>query len=175
MTGLPEPVTLSDTNKSDLCEKCKAIDEQEIILTFSGSDHAPSERRFRVLDTVAGREIRSLKRDMVLDLYLQREDFWQRVKLVRNRWGIEPATDFPSSPIYGELLPPGLPDQPPPGLEAEQTAWFEKYEAWIRDLEYIARAKIPLFILVRSFARIGARLYRCACTSSHRCPARCLR
>src|SRR3712207_4903701 len=99
MTGLPEPVTLSDSNKSDLCEKCKAIDENEIILTFSDSDNAPSERRFRVLDTVTEREIRSLKRDMVLALYLQQGGFWQSVKLVRNRWGIEPATDFPSSPI----------------------------------------------------------------------------
>jgi len=105
------------------------------------------ERRkhsYQVLETRTGSEIEDLKRELVLQLYLQDGPFWEAVHTVRSRWDIKPVHSFPPQPLLQELLPPGLPYQPPqPSLEKEYAAWLDTYERWVADLESIARSDIP--------------------------------
>lgn len=140
--GLSEAVVLRNSREGNLCDKCKEADQDEPIPSVRTSKH--QNRNYQVLETSTSKQIGVLKRELVLQLYLYRGDFWEAVRDVRSRWDIEPATsDLPQS-LMQTLPPPGLPSEPPTPPWGEQfIAWFDTYEPWIEDLEGVARGAIP--------------------------------
>jgi hypothetical protein len=138
--GLSEPSPLRATYDGEVCEKCR---EEEPGLPTPAASSDDGSGGDHVLNTRAGAQIRSLKRDMVLELYLETGGFWEAVRKVRDRWAIEPLREVPPQ-VYRELLPPGLSPEPPPhSNRVELTDWYDTYESWCRDLEHVARLRIP--------------------------------
>ncbi len=107
-------------------------------------DNEDRARDYRLLESSSDTRVAALKRDLVLQLYTREGPFWEAVREVRGRWRIEASAQIPSHPLDQTLLPPGLSfAPPPPSSEKEWEEWFGTYEAWIGDLEAIARIVIP--------------------------------
>lgn len=99
------PQKLSAYNKSTICERCtRASRKGEQILEAPSTEG--STPKDGVLSTRMDSQIRSLKRELVLKLYLQKGDFWEQVSAVRNKWDIEPLSQLLPGPVYATIVPP---------------------------------------------------------------------
>ncbi len=77
----------------------------------------------------------ALKRELVVQLFTRDGPFWEAVRDVRDRWGVEASAQLPPHPVRRTLSPPGLPD---PQKELEE--WLHTSEAWRRTLLVIVDA-----------------------------------
>ncbi len=83
----------------------------------------------------ADTKIVALKRELVVQLFTRDGPFWEAVRDVRDRWGVEASAQLPPHPVRRTLSPPGLPD---PQKELEE--WLHTSEAWRRTLLVIVDA-----------------------------------
>jgi len=157
------PAMLRSTSESDICEACRSADLQ--TETSPTRRDKPQTRRYDVLETSVGKEIKSLKSDLVLQLYRREGRFWEAVRQVRERWDIEPDISFPPPSTHGGVQPASLTREPPPRSQSnEYTEWYDKHERWIKDLEFAARAAIPSSYIGEKFGRDwGSFVSICVC------------
>lgn len=103
----------------------------------------------RSLSSSAERRLQELRHRLVLELYMQRGDFWQRVSAIRTRWEVRAIVAVPPTLTEGPHLPASCP--PRPSWEeiqenlmspAEQ-AWEEFVERWRAELVQLHDAAIP--------------------------------
>lgn len=104
--------------------------------SLAGNEERADDLRF--IQSSADTKIVALKRELVVQLFTQDGPFWEAVRDVRDRWGVEASAQLPPHPVHWTLSPPGLPD---PQKELEE--WLDTSEAWSKDLESIARSVIP--------------------------------
>lgn len=100
----PEPISLRPS-QGDVCDKCR-----EAGLSPGGPNRPqvnprkPREPYFNllreagveILKSDEGERIMRFKRQLVLDLFLQRGTFWEEIKSFRARWNIDAVRGFPS-------------------------------------------------------------------------------
>src|SRR5215218_5470782 len=123
----------------------RAKEEQRIV---TGTEKAESQGRPQpeggvAMTSSAQRRLTRLKRDMVLELFLQRGRFWDAVCDVRFRWGITPATQLPPEEGPGAYPPPGYPAD---ALSQNRAAMYEvdaKLGRWREDLRTVHDRVVP--------------------------------
>jgi hypothetical protein len=141
---------LSRDNTDGICSQCrrKGSEVTQVLTAPAPVNKGTACNSYQILETDAGREIKKLKHELVLQLYYQNGPFWEAVREVRERWDIEPFTSHPTHAVESEVLPEGMPSQPPPPSSGDEyKEWFGTYKSWIKDLEKIAREAIqPTYI-----------------------------
>jgi hypothetical protein len=87
--------------------------------------------------------VRQAKRRLVLDIFLRRGEVWERVREVREHWGIEAQKCMPP-PYRGDIYIPEWFGPPPDeefGERAEQ--WYATVDEWRSDLTTLYRTIVP--------------------------------
>jgi hypothetical protein len=128
--------------KGALCEKCKDTDGQKAAIPEKqGRDRVRDRRRF---EAKASSEIRALRKEFVLELYLRRGPFWEAVQELRVRRNIEPSMHLPPKHLLLPLSPPSLVQQRDK-VETEQQheEWEEDNGLWRADLLSIILKVVP--------------------------------
>ncbi len=87
--------------------------------------------------------VRQAKRRLVLELFRQRGLAWDRIREVRERWGIEASTQMPP-PNSGQLYTPEFFGPPPEEQFGEQAdQWYATHEEWTADLSTLYNTIVP--------------------------------
>jgi hypothetical protein len=87
--------------------------------------------------------VHQAKRRLVLDLFLRRGAVWDRIRDIRERWGIKAQRQMP--PPYPHLYTPeSFGPQPEEQFgEEEYDRWHAKYQEWVNDLATVYGAVVP--------------------------------
>jgi hypothetical protein len=82
----------------------------------------------RELPSDAGRRLRRLRHELVLQLYLRREPLWDTIRDVRDRWNISAEVRLPP-PVVGYLSLEGPPAHQDRGYARHDFSWKEEMSA----------------------------------------------
>ena len=145
--GLKEPVALRPSYKGAVCEKCRGAAEVNLGVPNS-EEHQYRTNGTRLLSTRAASDLRLLKQDLVLGLFMRRGAFWEAIKELRSRRGIKAVSGLPR----GGRIFPFIPLPPDAGAAAQSPDYSmntseylkgDKYERWTDDLISIIYKVIP--------------------------------
>jgi hypothetical protein len=96
---------------------------------FVGLEEETSEvTDVRELTSEAGRRLRRLRHELVLQLYLRRDPLWEAIRDVRDRWNISAEVRRPP-PAVGRLLPEKAPNHQDRGYAKYDVSWQEEMSA----------------------------------------------
>jgi hypothetical protein len=85
-------------------------------------------RDVRELSSDAGRRLRRLRHELVLQLYLRRDPLWKAIRDVRDRWDISAEVRLPP-PVVGPLSPEKAPNLQDRGNAKDAVRWQEEMSA----------------------------------------------
>jgi hypothetical protein len=88
-------------------------------------------------DSDTAKQLRRLKRELVLALYLRCDEYWEAISDMRARWNIAPVVGLPP-PTLSEASPEGWPEPPDSSEEAHKLR-----ERWWFDLVAIRDRVVP--------------------------------
>ena len=148
---------LNRHNTDDICGACRERERDAQLESARRGPHAASRtprregrtrsrtgadgREAEHLSSSAEAEIYDLKADLTISLYARRGPFWEMVKDVRERWGIEPKVVVPSPTMGGTSDPETGLREPNPFLPEDMPDRF-LLEWWI-DLRRLQEQEIP--------------------------------
>jgi hypothetical protein len=87
--------------------------------------------------------MRQAKRRLVLNVFLRRRAAWERVRAIRERWGIEAQTQIPPSSRGIGYLPDSVGSPPEEQFGEQRERWEAKYYEWRADLSALYYAVVP--------------------------------
>jgi hypothetical protein len=101
---------------------------------------------------------RSIRRRIVLDLFLHREPLWSRVSAIRERWNIEPRVEVPQPTRGFEIYTPQSPKPQQVGINGDEGRWRDELTA-------LHDAVVPKEGRLRHYSALGWRgfLSMCVC------------
>jgi hypothetical protein len=102
-----EPEKLSRYNKATICEACQRADRDRQERARQRSQASAAEKKTKERKPSAEIELPRLKQDLVLQLYRQEGSFWERVREMRERWGITAHEQVPPGNPVTLLYPEG--------------------------------------------------------------------
>jgi hypothetical protein len=162
-----KPVKLNSLNTDEICGACRERERDAQLESAQRGPHAASptprrrEGRTRsrtgsegkeaaILSSSATAEIYDLKADLTISLYARRGPFWEMVKDVRERWGIEPKVVVPSPTMGGTSDPETFLREPSPFEPEDMPDPYEEKKEWDRfllewwiDLRRLQAQEIP--------------------------------
>ena len=162
-----KPAKLNSLNTDEICGACRERERDAQLESAQRGPHtaSPTPRRregrtrshtgsegkeAEILSSSATAEIYDLKADLTISLYARRGPFWEMVKDVRERWGIEPKVVVPSPTMGGTSDPETLLREPSPFLPEDMPDPYEEKEEWDRfllewwiDLRRLQEQEIP--------------------------------
>jgi hypothetical protein len=95
------------------------------------------EQHERTVDSDAAAQLRKVKHDLTLKLFLQDGTFWQAIKQLRHRWNITPTTQLPPRGL-------GSPPHPPNWAAPYQSSdWIHLSTQWGYDLDKLVFRVVP--------------------------------
>jgi hypothetical protein len=83
------------------------------------------------------------KRRLVLDIFLRRGAAWERVRAIRERWGIEAQAQMPPSSGGIGYFPDSVGPPPEDQFGKQRERWQAKYYEWMADLSALCYAAVP--------------------------------
>jgi hypothetical protein len=123
------PARLRGTNKSELCARCEesglSLHDTSVLGKFHLEPAPPGEEL----------KARAFKDGLTAQLYVQRGEFWDAVRELREQRGITAQRRLPPSGdnIGGLIMPGRAPDED----------FFRYLDTWIADLQHIEEQCVP--------------------------------
>lgn len=130
---LGEPAKLTTQNKGDVCFRCQEASRNADIPP-SQEQQAPDQEQqakeaARLFGPDVADDIQELKEELILQLLMRNGPFWETVRAVRERWGIESAVQLPPLgqyvPCPGEVRERSQEKEQPSGLTNLRAQWLE--------------------------------------------------
>lgn len=146
--GLEDPVSLRSSHKGEICEKCREANVANPVLPAPSEERQHRSHDTRLLSTRAASDWRALKRELVLELFMQCGPFWEVVEELRHRRGIQAVAGLPRD----GLIFPFIPLPPNAGVAALDPDYLvdsneylegDKYSCWVDDLISIVVKSVP--------------------------------
>lgn len=130
---LGEPVTLTTDNKDDVCFACQKASRDADIPPDQAQQALDQEQQAEEASRLFGPDvaddIQELKEELISQLLIENGPFWEAVRAVRKRWGIEPTVQLPPLgqyvPYPGEVAERSQGKEQPSGFTNLRTEWLE--------------------------------------------------
>ena len=88
------------------------------------------------LPSSAGRRLRQLRGDLVVQLFTRRGPFWAAIREARDRWRISAKVGLPPS-VVGWLLPEAAPDS------GDSKKYWEYAHRWLDEMSALRARAVP--------------------------------
>src|SRR5215213_651793 len=135
---LGAPTRLGQYNPEEICESCRTkLGELPPRVSEAAAVHAKPQ----FAESGLARALRTQREELLLQILKKRGPFWGAVRDMRERWGLQPATQLPPNPstcaIWSQCGPEGVRNVP--GSVVDERL----FEDWNNDLNTLLCVWVP--------------------------------
>jgi hypothetical protein len=96
-----------------------------------------------ILPSTGEDRIQQAKRLLVVEVLRRRGPTWNRIREMRERWGVEAQTQLPPRYQGRVYIPESFGPLPEEQFTDEADEWHSKYQEWVNDLAALCGAVVP--------------------------------